>query len=114
MSKKKNKDNPFKSRKAMKAMKKIIRKANNKFKEETKKNLSMLYGEPMQHDTAACEALMEYDTAWENPLRVGPGPNMGRIAEKYKTTIEQMKRHYPCIEAIKRLQKKESVYTGER
>lgn len=56
----------------------------------------LLYDEPVPHDMNACNALKEYEDAWENPLRSGPGPNMGRIADKYNTTMEEMKKHYPC------------------
>jgi len=72
------------------------------------------------HDTAACAALKEYDSLAEifdannfeqlktahgningrrlNSFIVGSFPNMQRIAEKYNTTIPEMKKHWNCIQ----------------
>lgn len=104
MAKKKNKDNPFTSRKAMKAMKKLNRELRKIIKKEMKEAYDkgrLLYGEPVEHDINSCNALKEYETAWENPMRLGPGPNMGRVADKYNTTIEEMKKHHHCHEKNK-------------
>lgn len=41
-------------------------------------------------DDAAYQALKEHEAAWNNPARVGPGPNMNDTARKYGTTAQAM------------------------
>lgn len=75
---------------------------------------------PVLHDDDACNALAEYDALAEKFDRnnfeqlqgrygningrklhnhvVGTFPNMQEIANKYNTTIPEMKKHYRCIE----------------
>ena len=71
----------------------------------------LLYGEPVAHDMAPCNALREYNElckpfdAMQELQRRGEIkhnraglPNMNAIAGKYNTTIKAMKEHWPCIE----------------
>lgn len=74
----------------------------------------LIYGEPTEHDMAACNALREYDELCKpfdamqelqrrGEIKHNPAglPNMNAIARKYNTTIEAMKDHWHCVDRIK-------------
>jgi hypothetical protein len=78
---------------------------------EQKEKDRLIYGEPVEHDMAACNALREYEELCKpfdaiqelqrrGEIKRNPAalPNMNAIAKKYNTTIEAMKEHWPCIE----------------
>jgi hypothetical protein len=50
------------------------------------------------HDTNSCKVLKEYE---QSPLKK-TYKLMQQIADKYSTTISEMKKHRVCIEYIKR------------
>jgi hypothetical protein len=71
----------------------------------------LIYGEPVEHDMAACNALREYERLCKpgdelrelkkkGILSEMPShyPDMQAIAKNYGTTIEAMKEHWQCIE----------------
>ena len=71
----------------------------------------LIYGEPISHDMAACNALKEYEELckpWDamkklqqrGEIKHNPAtfPSMSDIARKYNTTIDAMKLHWQCIE----------------
>lgn len=62
-----------------------------------------VFGQPVPHDEASCKALKEYDdycNSYECQGKAAPntGGNMQRIANKYGTTIENMKQHWHCVD----------------
>lgn len=54
------------------------------------------FGMPIGHDNNACQALKEYENTADKLLR--PYRLMSRIAKSYNTTIEEMKKHWKCID----------------
>ena len=54
-----------------------------------------ILGEWVKHDDDSCRALREYD----NTADFVPSPykHMKEIAEKYGTSVEEMKKHWECI-----------------
>ena len=55
----------------------------------------LIYGELPLHDEMACKALKEYDLMADHVK--SPFNLMKKIAEKYETTPEKMKKHWDCI-----------------
>lgn len=55
-----------------------------------------IMGEWVKHDEDSCNALREYESTADHVK--SPFKHMQQIADKYETTIDEMKKHRKCIE----------------
>lgn len=61
---------------------------------------ALVYVVPMPHDEMACTALSEYELYCRTEEEAGRKPrmHMNEFAKMYHTTIENMKKHWGCVD----------------